>query len=62
MVSHGQVSGIKLTLGTGGLRFRKKASGFNMCVGDELRGKDYASRTAVRSAFTSAAKKCGKVA
>ena len=42
------------------MRFKKKASGFNRCVGDELRGGSYANRTAVRSAFTSAAKKCGR--
>ena len=42
------------------MRFKKKPSAFNRCVGEELRGGSYATRGAVRSAFASAAKKCGR--
>jgi len=38
--------------------FQKKASGFNMCIGDKLRGGSYANRAAVRAAFKSAVAAC----
>lgn len=38
--------------------FRKKASGFNQCIGDKLRGQKHSSRASVRSAFKSAAASC----
>ncbi|TSA56167.1 hypothetical protein D4R42_04080 [bacterium] len=38
--------------------FQKKASGFNMCIGDAIRGGSYASRKAVRDAFKAAVSKC----
>lgn len=50
--------GIKLTLGKGGIRFTKKPSRYNNCIGDELRGKTHASRTAVKASFKSAVSKC----
>jgi hypothetical protein len=38
MVSHKKMSGIELTLGKGGLRFKKRASGYNRCIGKQLEG------------------------
>jgi len=38
--------------------FQKKASGYNMCIGDRLRGGRPGSRGAARSAFTSAVSGC----
>jgi len=38
--------------------FQKRASGFNMCIGEKIRGGSYASRAAVRAAFTSAVASC----
>lgn len=38
MVSHKKVSGFVLTLGAGGLRFKKRASRFNICIGQKLKG------------------------
>ena len=42
------------------MRFKKAASAFNTCIGEEMRGGNYSSRTAVKSAFASAARKCGR--
>ena len=59
MVSHKKFGGIELSLGAGGLRFKKRASAFNICVGKAIRSKGpFASRQAVRSAFESAANGC----
>ena len=57
MVSHGEVSGIKLTLGAGGLRFRKKPTKFNRCVGKEMRGVT-GSQKEIQTKFEAATKKC----
>jgi hypothetical protein len=38
MVSHKKMSGIELTLGKSGLRFKKRASGYNRCIGKQLEG------------------------
>jgi hypothetical protein len=38
--------------------FQKRASGFNMCIGEKLRNQKFSSRAAVRSAFTSAVAGC----
>lgn len=38
--------------------FQKRASGYNMCIGDAIRGKKFASRKAVRDAFTAAVAGC----
>jgi hypothetical protein len=38
MVSHKKLSGLEITLGKGGLRFKKRASGFNVCIGKSLKG------------------------
>ena len=50
--------GIKLTLGKGGIRFTKKPSRYNNCIGDELRGGKYTDRASVKSAFTKAVASC----
>ena len=50
--------GIKLTLGKGGIRFTKKPSRYNNCIGDELRGGKYANRKAVKDAFKKAVATC----
>lgn len=38
MVSHTSLGGLELSVGKGGLRFKKRASGFNVCIGNKLRG------------------------
>lgn len=38
MVSHKKVSGYELTVGKGGVRFKKRPSGYNRCIGDSLKG------------------------
>ena len=38
MSSHKKMSGLELTLGKGGLRFKKRKSGFNVCIGKQLVG------------------------
>ena len=57
MTSHKKMSGIELTLGSGGLRFKKKASEFNHCVGRQLKGKG-GSRQDRKARFTSAVASC----
>jgi len=39
MPSHTTFGGITLTLGRGGLRFKKRPSRFNLCIGRKLKGK-----------------------
>ena len=39
MVSHTSFGGIKLSIGAGGLRFRKRPSQFNIRVGKCMKGK-----------------------
>jgi len=59
MTSHTTLpGGIKLTLGKGGIRFTKKPSAYNNCIGDELRGESYKSRKDVKEAFRDAVKAC----
>jgi hypothetical protein len=38
MVSHGKLGDIKISLGKGGLRLKKKPSQFNICIGKALKG------------------------
>ena len=38
MASHKAVSGFELTLGKGGVRFKKKPSAYNVCIGNQLKG------------------------
>lgn len=62
MPSHTTIGGIDLTLGKGGLRFKKRPSEFNYCVGREVKkilgDKDDVTRKDVRDAFTKAVEKC----
>lgn len=62
MVSHRKLGGIEISLGQGGLRFKKRPSWFNVCVGKAMRGtpgpslgrydKDFQAK------FTEAARSC----
>jgi len=63
MVSHKKLSGMTLTLGAGGLRFKKRASRFNICIGKALKGGSGPTNggrydTAWQAKFSSAAKGC----
>lgn len=40
------------------MRFRRRASAANICIGKALKDKSHGSRTAARDAFTAAAKGC----
>lgn len=63
MVSHKKFGGIELSLGAGGLRFKKRPSAFNICIGKAL--KDTAGPSlgrydeAFQRKFIEAAKGCG---
>ena len=39
MTSHKKISGLEITLGKGGLRFKKRPSKFNICIGKHMKGK-----------------------
>jgi hypothetical protein len=63
MVSHKKLSGMELTLGKGGLRFKKRASGYNACIGSALKGGEGPTHggrydKSWQSKFTAAAKSC----
>jgi len=38
MVSHKKLGGLEITLGKGGLRFKKRPSWFNICIGKAMKG------------------------
>jgi len=38
--------------------FQKKASRYNNCIGDKMRGGSYSNRDAVKAAFKSAVQSC----
>jgi len=64
MVSHKKFGGIELSLGAGGMRFKKKPSGFNICVGNKMRGDKGPTAggrydKAFQGRFSAAAKSCG---
>ena len=44
MTSHKTFGGIKLTVGEGGIRFTPRKSGFNICVGKEMKGVEGGGR------------------
>jgi len=44
MVSHKKVGGIMLSVGGGGLRFKKRPSGFNIRVGKCMKAKGISPR------------------
>jgi hypothetical protein len=62
MVSHKKLGGLEISIGGGGLRFKKRPSGFNMCVGKAMKGtpgpKQGRYDKAFQSKFTQAAKSC----
>jgi len=62
MVSHKSFGGIMLSIGGGGLRFKKRPSGYNICIGKELKGNKYTQggrySKEVQDAFKAAVQKC----
>jgi len=38
MVSHKKLGGLEISIGGGGLRFKKRPSAFNICIGKALKG------------------------
>ena len=62
MVSHKKFGGIELSIGAGGLRFKKRSSAYNICIGKELKGNKYANggrySKEVQDAFKAAVNKC----
>lgn len=38
MVSHKKLGGLEITLGAGGLRFKKRKSRYNVCIAGEMAG------------------------
>jgi len=62
MVSHRSFGGIELSIGKGGLRFKKKPSGFNICIGNKMRGQPGPSKgrydKAFQAKFTAAVQSC----
>ncbi len=66
MVSHTSLGGLELSIGKGGLRFKKRASGYNICIGKKLKGEPGPKKgrydKEFQAKFTAAAKACAKVA
>lgn len=62
MVSHTSLGGLELSVGKGGLRFKKRPSGFNVCIGNKLRGtagpKEGRYDKAFQAKFSQAASSC----
>ncbi len=63
MVSHKRLGGLWITLGAGGLRFKKRPSAFNICIGREMKGTAGPHNggrydKAFQAKFTSAVQKC----
>ena len=62
MVSHKSFGGIELSIGSGGLRFKKRPSGFNMCIGKSMKGtpgpKEGRYDKTFQAKFTSAVHNC----
>lgn len=60
LVSHKKFGGIELSLGAGGLRFKKRASGYNICIGKQMKGTKGGGRydKAFQAKFTAAARSC----
>jgi len=64
MVSHANYGGLELSVGKGGVRFKKRASGYNVCIGNEMKGQPGPAKgrydKAWQAKFASAAAKCAK--
>jgi len=63
MVSHTSLGGLELSVGKGGLRFKKRPSGYNICIGKQLKGGKGPVRggrydKGWQAEFTAAARKC----
>lgn len=58
MVSHTSLGGLELSIGKGGLRFKKRPSAYNICIGKELRGEKAGDVIAWRDEFKKAVAKC----
>jgi hypothetical protein len=63
MTSHKEVSGFSLTVGKGGVRFTKRPSAYNVCVGNALKGGEGPTHggrydKGWQAKFTSAVKSC----
>jgi hypothetical protein len=65
MVSHKKISGMELSFGKGGLRFKKNKSGYNVCIGKALKGTPGPHKgrydKEFQAKFTAAAKSCAHV-
>jgi len=62
MVSHKKVSGFTLSVGEGGVRFKKKNSAFNVCIGKAMKGSHGGRMNKeFHMKFASAAKSCARV-
>lgn len=67
MVSHRKIGGLEISIGGGGLRFKKRPSAFNICIGKQLKGTSGPTNggrydKAFQQKFTSAVKACSKKA
>ncbi|MDH5782721.1 MAG: hypothetical protein OEZ35_03530 [Candidatus Bathyarchaeota archaeon] len=64
MVSHKSFGGIILSVRGGGLRFKKRPSGFNICIGRTMKGtpgpKLGRYDKIFQEKFTKAARECAK--
>jgi len=58
MGKHKTMGGIKF-IASKGTSFAKKPSETNYCVANEMKGKEFESRTAVQQAFVEALDTCG---
>jgi hypothetical protein len=60
MTSHRKVAGLEVSIGPGGLRFKRRPSAYNACVGNALRGKGpvLGGRAECRARFIAAVHAC----
>lgn len=62
MVSHKTLGGLEISIGGGGLRFKKRPSGFNICVGKAMKGQPGPKMgrydKAFQAKFTAAVRSC----
>ena len=64
MVSHTNLGGLELSIGKGGLRFKRKPGAHAVCVGNKLRGEAGPTNggrydKGFQARFTAATKGCG---
>lgn len=67
MVSHTNLGGLELSVGAGGLRFKKKPGAYQRCIGGEMKGVTHSSKPKgmggrydkdFQASFKSATQKC----